>query len=110
MWQKQPENLPYPELPVELPPLPSNVDYDPREPERVKQTRQTSKRCPWNEEQWRFYLWSYYRIVEEVDAEIGRVMHAPEDARHLEDTPVVLTADHVQGRAPPAGSQKRLVR
>ncbi|MBA7622952.1 Delta 4,5-hexuronate-2-O-sulfatase [subsurface metagenome] len=99
MRQKQPENLPYPELAGELPPLPSNFDYDPREPERVKQTRQTSKRCPWNEEQWRFYLWSYYRMVEEVDAEIGRVLQALEDAGHLEDTLVVFTSDHGEGRA-----------
>jgi len=91
------ENLPHPDLAGELPPLPSNFDYDPREPEIVKLSRQTT--ANWNEEQWRFYLWSYYRMVEEVDAEIGRVLQALEDTGHLDDTLVVFTADHGEGRA-----------
>ena len=48
--------------------------------------------------QWRYYIWSYYRMVEEVDAEIGRVLDALDDAGLAEDTLVIFTSDHGEGR------------
>jgi choline-sulfatase len=77
-----------------FPALPPNFNFDPREPETLAKRR----RPQWSGEQWRFYLWSYYRHVEMVDAEIGRVLNALEDSGERENTVVILTADHGEGR------------
>ena len=79
----------------ELPPLPPNFKYDAREPLKVR--RRTRPR--WSEKQWRYYLWNYYRMVEMVDAEIGRVLRALEDSGQAGSTVVIFTADHGEGRA-----------
>lgn len=53
----------------------------------------------WDETQWRAYLYAYYRLTEQVDACIGRIMNALK-ARGLEqDTMVVFTSDHGEGVA-----------
>jgi choline-sulfatase len=91
---RAPDVLPYPEIAGRLPPLPPNFHYDEREPAKLKARR----RAPWSERQWGYFLWSYYRQVEMVDAEIGRVLQALEDSGEAENTLVVLTADHGEGR------------
>ena len=94
-----PDQLRYAEIETELPPLPDNFEYDPREPDYVKRNRQ--RRDPpkgnWDEMQWRYYRWSYYRHVEMVDAEIGRILQSLEDTDHLNDTVVIFTSDHGEG-------------
>ena len=94
-----PKRLPYEGLASELPPLPNNFDYDPREPDYLKKNRQS--RDPfvrgWEALQWQYYLWSYYRHIEQVDAEIGRVLRALEEAGQAENTLVVFTSDHGEG-------------
>ena len=75
-----------------LPELPVNFRYDPREPKGA-----ILPRPKWSEQQWRYFRWSYYRHVEMVDAEIGRILDALEDAGHAKNTVVVFTADHGEG-------------
>ena len=94
MHMKAPDMLPYPEIARDLPPLPPNFTFDEREPNAIKVKRKHT----WSEEQWRYYVWSYYRMVEEVDAEIGRVLDALDLAAYTDDTIVVFTADHGEGR------------
>jgi arylsulfatase A-like enzyme len=53
----------------------------------------------WTERQWRYYLWSYYRQVEMVDAEIGRVLNALDESGQADNTLIVLTSDHGEGMA-----------
>ncbi|MBT4818141.1 MAG: sulfatase-like hydrolase/transferase [Lentisphaerae bacterium] len=53
----------------------------------------------WAEWQWQYYIWSYYRHVEMVDAEVDRVLQALEDNGCSKDTLVVFTADHGEGTA-----------
>ncbi len=78
----------------QLPPLPPNHAFDPREPQAM-----THKPRPaWSEAQWRYYIWNYYRMVEMVDAEMGRVLQALDDSGEADDTLVVFTADHGEGR------------
>jgi len=43
---------------------------------------------------WRRHRWGYYRLVELVDREIGRVLAAVRAARLLENTLVIFTSDH----------------
>jgi choline-sulfatase len=94
MHLNDPDVLPYPEIADQLPPLPPNFKYDPREPEKIKRR----PRPTWSERQWRYYHWSYYRHVEMVDAEIRRILRALDDSGQAQDTLIVFTADHGDGR------------
>lgn len=95
------EELPFPQLAEELPPLWENWGFDPREPESFrKQWRRGpnwEKISQWPEFQWRYYRWSYYRHVEMVDAQVGRVLDVLEDTGLAENTVVVFSSDHGDG-------------
>ena len=95
------EQLPYQELARELPPLPDNFEFGAHEPELLKDLRERGESAvgTWNERQWRYYLWSYYRHVEMVDGEIGRVLQALDDAGYEQNTLIVFTSDHGEGLA-----------
>jgi choline-sulfatase len=94
-----PAELRYPELAGELPELPDNFEYDDNEPEAIKKRRLGNEpsKGNWDKQQWRYYRWSYYRNIEQVDAEIGRVLRAVKDSGREKDTLVVFTADHGEG-------------
>jgi len=94
-----PAKLRYPELAGALPELPHNFEFDENEPDAIRQRRRNSEpfKGKWDQEHWRYYRWSYYRNIEYVDAEIGRVLQALEDSGHLDDTLIVMTADHGEG-------------
>jgi len=96
----QPE-LRYPELASELPPLPENFDIPSPEPKEIQRRRQGNEPAMgrWSKLHWRYYLWSYYRHVEMVDGEIGRILEALEATGHTRDTVVIFTADHGEGMA-----------
>ncbi len=46
------------------------------------------------EEKWRQYIWSYYRLIEKVDAEIGRVLQSLKETGKDKNTLIVFTSDH----------------
>lgn len=98
---ENPEGLRYPELAGELPELPDNFQFDGNEPEAIRKLRAGNEpfrgKAKWNKEHWRYYRWSYYRHIEQVDAEIGRVLQALEDYRYANDTLTVFIADHGEG-------------
>lgn len=96
-----PGRLRYGELAEQLPKLPNNFQFDTNEPEAVKKTRLRSDpfKTGWSKQQWRYYLWSYYRNIEYVDAEIGRILQALKDCGYAKDTLIVLTSDHGEGLA-----------
>lgn len=88
----------YPEMDriAPLPPLPDNFKIPEPEPAYLKAMRsgQQPAKGGWECDQWRYYLWNYYRHVEMVDAEIGRVLNALEESGLTGETLVVLTSDH----------------
>ena len=94
MHRNAPDEIPYPDILDELPELPPNFNYDPREPQKLRNFNRPS----WSEQQWRYYIWSYYRHVEMVDAEIGRVLQALDDSGEAENTVIIFTSDHGEGR------------
>ncbi|MFQ6035855.1 MAG: sulfatase [Sedimentisphaerales bacterium] len=100
---ENPEQLRYPELAGELPELPGNFEFDENEPKTIRQRRAGNEpfrgKDKWNKEHWRYYRWSYYRHIEQVDAEIGRVLQALEDYDYANNTLVLLTSDHGEGLA-----------
>lgn len=94
--------LPIPEIAGELPPLPPSFIYDAREPAQMiakREGKAHKSAAEWTELHWRYYLWSYYRHVEMVDAEVGRVLNALEDSAFAKDTLVVFSVDHGEGMA-----------
>lgn len=84
-----------------LPPLPPNFRSRPGEPAFVRRYRDTQQADvhQWSERAWRYYLWSYYRIVEQVDHCTGRLLDML-DRYHLTDrTLVIYISDHGEGCA-----------
>lgn len=74
----------------ELPPAPGSFNAE------------TGLRSPegglWNSDEVRLYNYYYYRMVEMVDAEVGRVYDALRHSRHAENTLFVFTSDHGEMR------------
>jgi choline-sulfatase len=94
---KSPAQFPYPQLEGQLPPLPRNFTFDPREPEFfVAQMRRSLEHYTgaWCDRMWQYYAWSYYRQVEMVDAAIGRILDALDHSPHAGNTVVVFSSDH----------------
>lgn len=93
--------VPFPQIKDELPPLPDNFESVGKEPQVLKAhlERLRGKTTAWTDEFWRFYIWSYYRHVEMVDAEIGRILDALDASEHADNTLIVWTVDHGDGLA-----------
>ena len=96
----QPE-LRYPDIASELPELPGNFDTWSDEPMAVTGIRQKDEPAQgnWSKLHWRYYLWSYYRHIEMVDAEIEKILIALEETGQENDSLVIFMADHGEGCA-----------
>jgi len=94
-----PDEFPYPSIRNQLPPLPDNFEFDRNEPRELSVRRNKGEGVAgnWTEEFWRYYFWSYYRHVEQVDGEIGRVLDAVRMKNLEKETLVIFTADHGEG-------------
>ena len=94
---RMPPNLPLPfeRLRGRLPKLPPNHRSRPKEPQRLAQRRVRE----YTEDMWRYYLYIYARQVEMLDADVGRVLDAVEAAGLGDETVILFTADHGDGRA-----------
>jgi len=68
-------------LHAELPPAPGSFD-------------KSNGRGKWDETGVRLYNYYYYRMVEMVDAEVGRVFDALRNSRHARNTLFIFTSDH----------------
>lgn len=85
----------------QLPPLPANLAPPKNEPDGMTLMRRAyqvdsgpfavGKFTP---EDWQKHRWGYYRMIEKVDAEIGKVLAALRQAGLEENTLIVFTADH----------------
>lgn len=91
-------------FPVEvdnLPGLPKNFSARPAEPEAMAtRVRNSPRRLPirsWNEADWQFYAWMYYRYCEMVEESIGVVLDALEASGEADNTFIVFTSDHGEG-------------
>jgi len=96
-----------------LPPLPDNFDIPENEPEVIREIQKKSKsHYPtenWDERTWRQYLWGYYRLVEKVDAEIGKVLEALKQGGYEDNTVIIFTSDHGEGVAKHHWNQKQIL-
>ena len=96
---------------AELPPLPDNFEIPTDEPDQLRAWQEeNSERVYrshfWDEKQFREYLWGYYRLVEKVDAEIGKVLEALHESGRGEDTVVIFSSDHGDGHSRHRWNQK----
>ena len=85
----------------ELPPPPENLGPPVNEPDTMTQIRRgyyANKRLfpveHYTPSMWQTLRWGYYRLVEKVDAEIGRVLAALRASGCEDDTVVVFLSDH----------------
>jgi len=79
------------------PPLPANYEIPEGEPSALKRMPHGCTqyvREHWTDEQWRMHRWSYARLTESVDAEIGQVLTALRESGLEENTLVIFTSDH----------------
>jgi len=85
----------------QLPPLPANFAPPKNEPDGMTLMRRAYQVddgmfpvAGFTAEDWRKQRWGYYRMIEKVDAEIGRVLAALRQAGLEDNTLIVVTADH----------------
>ncbi len=83
-----------------LPPLPANLAPPRNEPDTIAMVRRGYHANPmfpvgdFNATDWRRLRWGYYRLVEMVDGELGRVLAALRERGLDGSTVVVFTSDH----------------
>lgn len=76
-------------------PLPSFDETDIMQLMRL--SMQKSDKFPvgsFSNDKWRQYIWSYYRMIEKVDEQIGQVLTALRSSGQEENTLIVFTSDH----------------
>ena len=81
------ENLTHP-----LPELPSNFDRS-----KIQTNAIRAQQRPWSERDWRYYIYSYYRMTEMVDQEIGKFLDTLENSPYADNTVLIFSADHGDG-------------
>jgi len=112
-WARN-EPLPYGNIaavPIEeTPQLPVNFLQSESFPEALKIEQEANKKVyptkNYSEEDWRQYRYTYYRLVEKVDAEIGKIIDAIDDLGLRENTVIIFTSDHGDGNAAHGWNQK----
>jgi choline-sulfatase len=88
-----PPELPFPSLAGKLPALPPNNKSRPKAPKALENVSWKL----FSDDQWRYYLYCYYRQVEMLDGEVGRLLNALEASGEAGNTIVIFTADHGEG-------------
>jgi len=92
------------------PQLPVNFKQSADFPEVLKIEQQASKKiyptANYTEEDWRHYRYTYYQLVEKVDAEIGKILDAIDNLNLRNNTLIIFTSDHGDGNASHQWNQK----
>ena len=88
VWRKY-----QPPADAELPPLPPNFAKTANNPLPTAD----GKHPDWDETHWRKYRYAYYRLLEDVDRQIGGVLAALRESGQEENTLIIFTSDHGEG-------------
>jgi len=86
--------------PEQCPPVPANLEPPQNEPDSMTMMRKGYHASPtfpvgnFTENDWRRLRWGYYRMIEKVDAEIGKILEALRKAGLEENTLIIFTSDH----------------
>jgi arylsulfatase A-like enzyme len=81
---------------TETPPLPANFGDPQGAPEGFTRKPRHEQ---WDENHWRTYIYAYYRMMEDVDRQVGQVLQALRQTGQEENTIIVFTSDHGEGLA-----------
>ena len=84
-----------PAIKSDLPPLPGNFDHGYAQNGGFGHGR--SSRRNWSRQDWQYYIYQYHRLVEMVDAQVGRVMDALRASPYADNTLVIFASDHGDG-------------
>jgi arylsulfatase A-like enzyme len=96
----------------ECPPLIANhaqMEHEPDLLRLMKKSFQSNKLFPvgdFDEKKWREYRWVYYRLIEKVDALVGKVIQSLRDSGQYDNTIVVFMSDHGDMQGAHGWSQK----
>ncbi|MGQ9730249.1 MAG: sulfatase-like hydrolase/transferase [Candidatus Zipacnadales bacterium] len=97
-----PADLPFATLAGRLPALPPNHRSRPSGPPQVG----TGYTGFDSDLRWQYYLYCYYRMVEMLDYDVGRLLDELDGTDLADNTIVVFTADHGEGAARHGNVQK----
>lgn len=99
--QELPDATITPSLLAECPKLPANFAIAPYEPDAIRAEQQANPKfyptASFSEDNWRLYRDTYYRLVEHVDNEIGKIITALEKNKQLANTIIIFSSDHGDG-------------
>lgn len=112
-WARN-QPLPYGNVvPVSLdktPELPLNFNKSSTFPEALQIEQEADKLSyptqNYTEDDWRQYRYTYYRLIEKVDQEIGKVIDAIDALGIRDNTIIIFTSDHGDGNASHGWNQK----
>lgn len=99
--------------PESCPALPANFEVPFDEPEVI---RAIQARHPpgypttgWAPERWRQYRWAYCRLIEKVDAQIGRLLDVLRRQGATDNMVIIFSSDHGDGNASHRWNQKQVL-
>jgi len=105
--------IPRPASPDDCPELPANHHPPAREPQAIRiEQRCDAQKYPvvdYADDDWRRYRHAYFRLVEKVDGEIGKVLSALGEAGLEDDTIVIFSSDHGDGHGHHQWNQKSVL-
>jgi arylsulfatase A-like enzyme len=87
VWKKY-----QPPADAKLPPLPANFGQTGAGSGPLQ-----AKHEEWNENHWQRYRYAYYRMVEDVDQQVGRVLDTLRQMGQEDQTLIAFTSDHGEG-------------
>ena len=85
----------------QLPPLHQNYEIPDQEPDYLRifqdQYPKVFPSSSWNDQEFREYIWGYYRLVEKVDKDLATILDVLEASGLDENTVVIFSSDHGDG-------------
>ena len=108
------QTLPYGEVAIphteECPNLPSNFQRSTYEPEAIGLRKAAHPRshptATYTEDDWREYLWAYYRLTERVDKHVGDLVALLKERGLYDSSLILFCSDHGDGAASHHWNQK----
>lgn len=108
------QNLPWGNIDIpenaELPSLPKNFKINEDDADVIAWEKQNNYSAyptvRYTEEDWRKYRYAYFRLVEKVDMEIGKIIDEIDNQNLWKNTVVIFTSDHGDGTGAHHWNQK----